>query len=850
LRSSPRRAATIAAALLMTAAVPASAFAESEHEREREQAGGESVELAKTLQWFGGQRLGPAQAIDPAAFRSAAAKAATVAPADATAAWTELGPYEYAKDRPGQYLSEPFSNNGSGSGYNTGRITGVAASPQGGWLFATGAGGGIWRASKASGYQAWQPVGDGQLTTATGAITVTGTSDAPGGYTVYVGTGEAGVHLDSYAGVGVLASSDGGDSWQHVGDGTLDGAAFFKLISTHDHLLAATNKGLFRLESGTWRRVIGEDRTGTDPIPNAEVINSVTDVAARPGTDEVLAVRGWRAGGPKNGLFLSKDGGAHFDGPLAPKGYVSQKAQGRGSIAYSADGKTLYVLVEDAAAFNSSGQPHTLLEGIYLSKTGSTDGPFTQIASPSVLMNSGSAMKPGDIGHGYQPGVQGWYNQWLMVDPANAGHLYAGLEEVYETTDGGGKWVTAAPYWNLTLPCFDLAAKDFGGCPNTVHSDQHAATIADGRIVVGNDGGVFSRPLTTHTAGGGWQDHNAALGTTQFYYADSGVDPTNGSRMAYWGGLQDNGTAKLIVEGGSTKHPTEASEPFGGDGGDTYVKPDDATKVITEYTDLDTAVTGDGGNTWTDVAPGDPLPQFIAPFNEDETRPDDVYAGGEFLWRSAKGFGTTSADWTQVADTGAGHSISALTVRDGKGYAAWCGPCWPGYTSETGFARGAIARTGDGDWAPIALKGLPDRYISGFAVDPTNPKIAYASLSGYARHWMVGPVDGTPGVGHVYVTTDGGASWSDISGDLVDAPASDIVLVDDHLVVATDVGVFESTHAGGTWKRVGPAAPAAGALPNTIAVDLHVTPGDAGHDPALVVATHGRGLWSIPVADL
>jgi hypothetical protein len=63
--------------------------------------------------------------------------------------------------------------------------------------------------------------------------------------------------------------------------------------------------------------------------------------------------------------------------------------------------------------------------------------------------------------------------------------------------------------------------------------------------------------------------------------------------------------------------------------------------------------------------------------------------------------------------------------------------------------------------------------------------------------------------------------------------------------------VFESSTAGGTWKRVGPVPPAAGALPNTPSVDLHVTPTDAAHpDPQLVVATHGRGLWSIPVADL
>ena len=115
------------------------------------------------------------------------------------------------------------------------------------------------------------------------------------------------------------------------------------------------------------------------------------------------------------------------------------------------------------------------------------------------------------------------------------------------------------------------------------------------------------------------------------------------------------------------------------------------------------------------------------------------------------------------------------------------------------------------------------------------------TLSGYARHWMVGPVD--PGVGHVYRTTDGGGSWTDISGTgggrLVDAPANDVEIVGNRLVVATDVGVYVSGLTGGTWSRVG------SGLPNVITVDLSVTP-----DGRLLAATHGRGLWAIPLSGL
>jgi photosystem II stability/assembly factor-like uncharacterized protein len=390
--------------------------------------------------------------------------------------------------------------------------------------------------------------------------------------------------------------------------------------------------------------------------------------------------------------------------------------------------------------------------------TRDVSGPFNQIASPEVLMNSGSAQKPGAIGPGYKPGVQAWYNQFLVVDPADGNHLYAGLEDVYETTDAGKSWITAAPYWNLTLKCFDISAPDFGGCPNTTHSDQHAATVANGTLWVGNDGGVFSRPTGVHTNGGSWTDHNRYLGTLQYYYADSGKDPTSGA------------TVFCVAS--------------------------------------------------------------------------DFYAGGEVLWKSMSGFRTGEDDWSAQFDTGAGRSISALAVAGGNGYAAWCGPCWPGYVSETGFGRGVITNLGTGAWrqldlsaVPTGCDAIPNRYITGIAIHPADRRHAYLSVSGYARHWMVGPDD--PGLGHVFQTTDGGTCWHDISGDLVDAPANDVAIVGSRLVVADDVGVFAAGLSGGTWKRVGVG------LPHTIAADLNTTP-----DGRLLIATHGRGLWAIPLSAL
>jgi photosystem II stability/assembly factor-like uncharacterized protein len=845
-----RRFAAASIIVLATAfAVAPTAATAAEHEKagehehgEHEEAGEESAELRESLASFFGPRAAPATRIAPGAFAAATTTADDVPSTAGT--WSELGPYAYFPDDP-RYVDPCCSNSGSGSGYNSGRMTGIAVAPDGD-VYGSGAGGGVWRTTDG---QDWTPVFDGQQTTATGTVAVVPGGGGTAGYTVYVGTGEPTINLDSYAGVGVVRSTDRGATWQRVGGDELVGAAIYKIVPDGTGgLWAATSHGLYQFAAGAshWDARIGGDDEATG-TPNAQVLNLFSDVAVRPGTGgkEVIGVRGWRAGAATNGLYVSYDSGKTFKGPLAPKGYVPQNAQGRASIAYSADGSKLYAIVEDPVAFNHTGGG-TELEGVYLS-TRDVNGPFNQIASPEVLMNSGSAQKPGAIGTGYKPGVQAWYNQFLVVDPQDANHAYVGLEEVYETTDAGKTWTAAAPYWNLTLPCFDADAPDFGGCPNTTHSDQHAAAIANGTLWIANDGGIFSRSTDVHGAGGGWFDHNKKLGTLQYYYADSGKLPAggpNGGRTVFWGGLQDNGTSKLIENTSDLFSPIEASQPFGGDGGATVVQTDNAEVALTEYVYLSPAITHDGGAHWTDVTPGDPLPQFIAPVVQDDTTPD-LYAGGEYLWHAADAFDTDDPDgWEQVFDTGPGHSIAALDLASGKGYASWCGPCWPGYVSETGFARGLATNIGTGEWhqldltkVPQGCNPVPDRYLSGIAVDPADQRHAYLAVSGYARHWMVGPDD--PGTGHVFETSDGGTCWHDISGDLVDAPANDVAIVGNRLVVADDVGVFVSGLGGGSWKRVG------AGLPHTIVADLNTTP-----DGRLLAATHGRGLWAIDRASL
>jgi photosystem II stability/assembly factor-like uncharacterized protein len=149
-----------------------------------------------------------------------------------------------------------------------------------------------------------------------------------------------------------------------------------------------------------------------------------------------------------------------------------------------------------------------------------------------------------------------------------------------------------------------------------------------------------------------------------------------------------------------------------------------------------------------------------------------------------------------------------------------------------GFSRG-IATNYGGTWHELDMTGLPNRYVYTLTVDPTNVGTVYAVFGGFSRRWIP-----TAGTGHVFKTTDGGASWADISGALPDAPGDDIVIKGTNLYLATDVGVFTATVAAPTaWSRFGTG------LPNASVNDLSLAP-DGTY---LIGATHGRGIWKISI---
>jgi hypothetical protein len=789
-------------------------------------AGGEPEDIMDSSEEFAAVRTAPGTSVSAAAF-TAAGQAASKLP-QAGSNWQQVTNQPYNSDAVA-YRDPTWSNSSGGNGLVSGRMTALAA--DGNAIYAGAADGGVWKSTDHG--RNWKPVFDPQNDLSIGALAVD-----PVDHSIWVGTGEPNTNADSFAGDGIFRSGDGGKTWQLVGNALPNYLVYRITFDGAGHVYAATSRGLLRRSAldlaSRWRTVLKPD---PNPDNSPYRTSFITDVQVQPGSNGkvVIAALGWRGGTQPgdvayNGFYESTNGGTKFT-EVTPTGDLSGATDiGRTTFAYTPDGKVLYALIESSSTVE--------LKGVYKSVGGSLTGPWTQIADAATLTSAGSALALS----GGTPGQQAWYNQALAVDPANDNHLIVDLEEVFETTDGGSTWSTIGPYWNFPFPCWSaVPAQDT--CPDTTHPDQHALLISGGTLYAANDGGVYSHPLAD-TGQVAWRDLNANLHTLQYYAVGMGRDPSGGYDI--WGGMQDNGTGLL-----RTKSPAMV-QPFGGDGGDVIVNPENGNQAVNEYTDLSAALTTDGGrapegekSAYSTISPSclnpiytsnpcDPNPRFIAPISADVTNVNHWVAGGEFVWdNQGKGWNThcsaTACDWIPVHDTGTGNTINAIADAGSVTYAGWCGNgCNPAGTSP--FTSGIDTNYG-GTWHTVSSTVLPNRIPTSFTLDPTDFGHVIVTYGAFSRNWIPGA-----GVGHVFVSSNGGGTWTDISGNLPDAPVNASVTWHGKLVVGTDVGVFAtSATTPGQWVRLGRD------LPGTPAIAFTAPPNQS----FLIVATHGRGLWKL-----
>ncbi|GHJ42158.1 glycosyl hydrolase [Streptomyces sp. TS71-3] len=809
--------------------------------------GNESEEIAEGAQQFAEARTAPG-VVAPGAF-GAAWKDLVGLPS--TGRWKNITDLPYDSDD--RRYRDIDSNSSGGSGLVTGRMAAMAADDDG-HVYAGSAGGGVWRSGTGGGH--WTPISDDLPTQATGALALDGTGR------LWLGTGEATTNADAYLGSGVYVLPDPRHGTfsprTRVGGDELESTTIHELRFGAGKVWAATSEGVWSHStkdlSGHWKLeyapnpdyLPGHSKAKDPEAPYKNITNDIAVDPEDPG--KVLLAVGWRSGDDYNGLYAKKDG--TWQKVTTGLGDLPSDPDQIGQVTFtpSADGSRYYAI--DQSPEELEANPDSSLEGVYVSRSGSPFGPWTRIADYKQLSASGSALTE----PGFMPGVQAWYNQFLAVDPADADHVYAGLEEVYESKDGGAKWSTVGPYWNFDFPCWNIdPGKQTGDCRPTTHSDQHGVAIGSyhgkSYVYVGNDGGVYKRPVNGSEDAEGhatdWTSLNdGTIDTLQYYSVGVGKDPDRGG-VAVTGGLQDNGQSELRAG------DKVMGSNFGGDGTTTITDPADGCDIAQAYVYLQIQVTQNcavNDGSWVDdpgkatsysVAPPDNETgeaRFVAPMSADIKDSSTWVAGGRHVWVQTHGYGIRSGDeWTDAFDLGEGRTATAVASSGGRVYAAWCGPC-----DSEGFARGIAVGNADGSgWHQIGLPTdatVPNRYVSGFAIDPKNADHVYLTVSGFSRQWTEGP---GAGVGHVFESTDGGTTWKDVSGNFPDVPADSAVITPTGgLAVATDLGVvYRAPHAT-TWKRVG-------SLPAVAVLQMEIGP-----DGLLYAATHGRGIYTTRVGDL
>ncbi|MBJ7610533.1 MAG: hypothetical protein JF887_14060 [Candidatus Dormibacteraeota bacterium] len=539
----------------------------------------------------------------------------------------------------------------------------------------------------------------------------------------------------------------------------------------------------------------------------------------------------------------------------------------------------------------------TYLDGMYATYNFGTTWTKVMDYSQTKFLNTNSAL----VGQaGYSPGIQSWYNLWIEPDPSfsdkngDPQRVAFGLEEIWQNnqyytppagvpaalnvpnpilhdpytahlTPGPGidPWVVIGRYWNACaalntgVPCNPSTQSVFPG--TTTHPDQHAAMfIPDGKggvtLFAGSDGGVFSQ----HVAKGGdfnnnnWGDgNNLGLYTQQPYDAEMAVD---GTVVA---GLQDNGEDKITSAG-------KQAEIYGGDGFFTTIDPNHSNNIIEEYTYGVANLSNDGGSTWTALTlnscGGPTSALFSTPIEQDPTKAGHVVIGCTQLQESTDAYGT--ATFTTAFDLNSqpgrpstiNNVPSALGVMGSHIYAGFCGYC-DVVTGGLPFRSGIATNVG-GSWhfASANCTGcgaagkLPQRYINSVQMDPSDStgNTVYVTMGGYGRRWIppgaLGDDTSLVGNGHVFKSTDGGANFTDISGNLPDTPANWTLIHNGQLVVATDLGVFESADSnGGQFGVLG------SGLPTTPVFTLRLSPNPTTPD-LMIAATFGRGVYKYTFA--
>ncbi len=488
----------------------------------------------------------------------------------------------------------------------------------------------------------------------------------------------------------------------------------------------------------------------------------------------------------REGIFRTANGGNTWTKVLNSHCYDMEWKTNDANTVYAGGGGVVYKSTNAGATWSTL-------------KTGFGSGRMSievSAADPLVIYSlneSGGLYKTTDGGvswvtksYPYAAGFYGYYDLSFACSQSNSNTLIAGGLSTAKSTDGAGSWSTIDNYSSYTAS-------------NYVHADKHAAAFYAGsttNILVAGDGGIWR----TVNGGTTWTDLSKGLMIAQIYRLGTTPQNTN----LYISGWQDNGCNRW--------DGTNWTHIFGADGMEAAI---DYTNQNTYYEAYQYGALNrsyNSGVSWSYIAPssGD----WITPFIIDPVLNTRLYYGGySTLYRSNNQGGSWSAV-TGVALNDYATEIAVAPSNNNIVYAAALGKMYKADIS-TNTATNITAGL------PVTLAGV--YYI---AVSNTDENKVFVSLSGYAAGQKV------------YYSSNGGATWSNISLNLPNLPVNTIVYQNNsnnRVYAGTDIGVFYKDNSLANWVYYG------NGLPNVMVHELEIN----YTSNKLVAATYGRGIWQV-----
>ena len=766
----------------------------------------------------------------------------------------------------------PFKN--IGPTIMSGRVVDVDVNPDMPSEFYVGyASGGVWHTNNNG--TTFNPILDSSDTQNVGDIAVHWPTR-----TIYVGTGENNASRSSYAGIGILKSTDNGKTWENIG--LMDAHHFAPILIHPDnpdivtvgvtgHLYSANNqRGVYKTTDGgkTWKQTLFVDD-----------MSGIIDLQVNPNNYNTMFATSWTkdrkawnftGNGTNSAIYKSTDAGESWTKVSTEKsGFPTGEGVGRIGIAVF-DDNTVYAIHDSQFRRPDKGKSDRrglakddfktmstaeflALDDKKLNRFLKTNGFQEKYRAENVkqMVRSGN-VKPIDLAKYLEDANS------LLFDTPVVG------AEVYKSTNGGQSWskthedyldgiyfsygyyfghihVSPADANHIYIYGVPILKSKDGGISfssisaENVHADHHALWINPknpNHLVNGNDGGVN----ITYDDGENWIKNNSPS-VGQFY----AINVDNESPYNVYGGLQDNGVWKGANNARENKAWHQQGQyPWksimGGDGMQIQIDNRDVNTVYTGYQfgnyfrlNLET-----GAQTY--IQPKHTLgenpyrfnwqtPILLSPHNQ-----DILYLGGNKLMRSMNqgdDWEAISADLTNGGRKGnvAYGTISTISESPFKFGLIYVG-------SDDGLVN--VTKDAGGSWTTISNSFPKDLWVSRVVASKHKKERVYVTLNGY--RWDDFSV-------YAYMSDDYGKTWTDISGNIPASPVN--VIAEDSeneniLYLGTDNGAYVSFDNGKNLEVF------SSGVPNVAVHDIVIQP----KAKDLLLGTHGRSIYKANIAPL